>query len=66
MKLNKIIITASLALLPLTAGAATLIIPAAASTSGANGSDWKSELTLHNTSGRDQRDAALPRPGRRR
>ncbi|MGZ5492334.1 MAG: hypothetical protein ACXW3E_01920 [Thermoanaerobaculia bacterium] len=50
MKLNKIIITASLALLPLTAGAATLIIPAAASTNGANGSNWKSEVTLHNTS----------------
>ena len=50
MKFKNLITAASIALLPLTAGAATLVIPAAGSASGANGSTWKSELTLHNTS----------------
>lgn len=49
MKLKHLITAASVALLPLTAGAATLIVPAAASLNGALGSVWKSEVTLHNT-----------------
>ena len=52
MKLKHLITTASIALLPIAASAATLIIPAAGSASGANGSVWKSDLTLHNTSSR--------------
>ena len=58
MKFKHLITAASLALLPLTAGAATLIIPAAASSTGAFGSVWKSEVTLHNT-GTHAIDAAL-------
>jgi hypothetical protein len=50
MNLKSIITAASLALLPLTAGAASLIIPAAGTGPGANGSQWQSEITLHNTS----------------
>jgi hypothetical protein len=50
MNLKSIITAASLALLPLTAGAASLIIPAAGTGPGANGSQWQSEVTLHNTS----------------
>ncbi len=53
MKFRNLITAASLALLPLTAGAATLIVPAAGSATGANGSMWQSELTLHNTANRD-------------
>jgi hypothetical protein len=49
MKFKHFITAASVALLPFTAGAATLIIPAAASSTGAFGSVWKSEVTLHNT-----------------
>jgi len=52
MKLKHLITAAALTLLPLTAGAATLIVPAAASLNGAYGSVWKSELTLHNTGSR--------------
>jgi hypothetical protein len=49
MNFKHLITAASVALLPLTAGAATLIIPAAASTTGAFGSVWKSEVTLHSS-----------------
>ena len=49
MKFKHLMIAASVALLPLTAGAATLIVPAAASLNGAFGSVWKSEMTFHNT-----------------
>jgi hypothetical protein len=52
MKLKKLITAASMALLPLAASAATLIVPVAGSTVGANGSRWESELTLHNTANR--------------
>src|SRR6185369_4262233 len=48
MNLKSIITAASLALLPLTAGAASFIIPAAGTGPGANGSQWQSEVTLHN------------------
>lgn len=52
MKFKNLMIAASVALLPLTAGAATLIVPAAASLNGAFGSVWKSEITFHNTGAR--------------
>src|SRR5213082_281325 len=47
MKLQSLIL---IALLPITASAATFIIPAAGTGPGANGSHWQSEVTLHNTS----------------
>lgn len=50
MNVKSFITAASLALLPLTAGAASLIIPAAGTGPGANGSQWQSEVTLHNVS----------------
>lgn len=49
MKFRNIISTAAIALLPIAASAATFIVPAAGSASGANGSQWQSELTLHNS-----------------
>src|ERR1700681_3202543 len=49
-ELMKIISEIITALLPLAAGAATLIVPAAGTGPGAYNSDWRSELTLHNTS----------------
>ncbi|HEX9164001.1 MAG TPA: hypothetical protein VF980_20000 [Thermoanaerobaculia bacterium] len=51
MKFKNVITAAAIALLPLAAGASTLIVPVAGSAPGANGSVWKSELTLHNTGG---------------
>jgi len=42
----------AIALAPLAASAATLIIPASGSGPGANGSRWQSEVTLHNTANR--------------
>lgn len=48
--LKRIVGITSLALLPFTAGAATLIIPAAGTGPGANGSQWSSELVVHNAS----------------
>lgn len=42
----------ALALAPLAASAATLVIPASGSGPGANGSRWQSEVTLHNTANR--------------
>jgi hypothetical protein len=48
--MKKLITTVSLALLPLAASAATLIIPAAGTGAGANNSQWKSDVTIHNTS----------------
>src|SRR4051794_9626381 len=50
MNLKSIITTASMALLPLNASAASYIIPAAGTGPGANGSHWQSEVTLHNVS----------------
>lgn len=40
---------AAVVLLPLAAGAATLVIPAAGTGPGANNSQWKSDVTFHNT-----------------
>jgi len=51
MNLKSIITAASLALLPLSASAASLIVPVAGTGPGANGSQWQSELTLHNGGG---------------
>src|SRR5436305_13267357 len=48
--LKRIVGITSLALLPFTAGAATLIIPAAGTGPGANGSQWSSDLIVHNAS----------------
>src|SRR6266540_3580406 len=47
---KRIAVLLSLALLPLTAGAATFIIPAAGTGPGANGSQWSTELVIHNAS----------------
>ena len=52
MKLTRFIAAAAVALLPVAAGATNLIIPAAGTGPGANGSTWQTELTLHNASGR--------------
>ncbi len=49
MKLRNLIALASFAFLPIAAGAATFIVPAAGTGPGANESRWQSELTLHNT-----------------
>src|SRR5215212_2916618 len=48
MHLKRFITTASIALMPLAASAATFVIPAAGTGPGANNSHWQSELTLHN------------------
>lgn len=53
MKFRHLISIAALALLTVTAGAATIVVPAAGTGPGAGGSQWQSELTLHN---------AAPRP----
>jgi len=47
MKFRNLITAAALALLPFTAQAATLVVPAAGTGPGANNSQWQSELTLH-------------------
>ncbi|HEX7152387.1 MAG TPA: hypothetical protein VF618_12940 [Thermoanaerobaculia bacterium] len=49
MKLKNLIAATSIALLPLAASAATIVVPAAGSGPGANNSRWQSELTIHNT-----------------
>ncbi len=48
MKFRNLIAAAALAALPLSASAATIIIPAAGTGAGANSSHWQSELTMHN------------------
>jgi hypothetical protein len=52
MKFSNILTTAALTLLPLTASAATLVVPAAGTGPGANNSQWQSELTIHNAAPR--------------
>ena len=47
MKVRNLILSAAVALLPFTAQAATLVVPAAGTGPGANNSQWQSELTLH-------------------
>jgi len=50
MKITRIIATVFATLLPLAAGATTLVIPASGTGPGANDSHWQTELTLHNLS----------------
>ena len=50
MSIKRIIILAAMAILPVAAGAATFVVPAAGTGPGANGSQWQTELTLHSTS----------------
>jgi hypothetical protein len=50
MRLKHIITAGTIALMPLVAGAASIIVPVAGSGPGSNNSLWQSELTLHNTS----------------
>lgn len=50
MSIKRIITSAAIALLPIVAGAATFVVPAAGTGPGANGSQWQTELTLHSTS----------------
>lgn len=52
MKFRNLITAAAIAALPLAAQAATLVIPAAGTGPGANGSQWQSELTLHTSAPR--------------
>jgi len=48
MKLTSLITAASAVLLPIAASAATFIIPAAGTGPGDHGSQWQSEVTIHN------------------
>jgi hypothetical protein len=50
MKITRILAAILAVLLPLAAGATTLVIPASGTGPGANDSHWQTELTLHNTS----------------
>jgi hypothetical protein len=50
MKITRILAVVFATLLPLIAGATTLVIPASGTGPGANDSHWQTELTLHNTS----------------
>ncbi len=50
MSIKRMITMAAVALLPIAAGAATLIVPAAGTGPGVNNSQWQSELTLHSNS----------------
>ncbi|HEX9459424.1 MAG TPA: hypothetical protein VGA84_09790 [Thermoanaerobaculia bacterium] len=50
MNFKRILITIMATILPLAAGATTLVIPASGTGPGSNGSHWQTELTLHNTS----------------
>lgn len=52
MKFRHVISTAAIALLPVLAGATTFVVPAAGTGPGANGSQWQSELTIHNAAPR--------------
>ncbi|HVE71227.1 MAG TPA: hypothetical protein VNI54_07650 [Thermoanaerobaculia bacterium] len=52
MKFRNLISIAAVSLLPVAASAATIIIPAAGTGPGASGSQWQSELTLHNAAPR--------------
>jgi len=50
MTTKLMMILAAIALLPIVAGAATFVVPAAGTGAGAGGSQWQTELTLHSTS----------------
>jgi hypothetical protein len=53
MKFKNILSAAAIAMLPVVAGAATIVIPAAGTGAGANNSQWQSELTLHSSAPRE-------------
>ncbi len=53
MKLNRLIISGVVALLPLAASATNLVIPVAGTVAGANGSRWQTEVTFHNSTSRE-------------
>src|SRR5437764_626767 len=50
MTIKRTLILAAIALLPIAAGAATFVVPAAGTGAGANDSHWQTELTLHSNS----------------
>lgn len=50
MRITRLIALAAAALIPVAAGAATFIVPAAGTGPGLNNSHWQSELTLHSSS----------------
>src|SRR6476659_10085564 len=50
MNIRRIAAFVGVVLLPLAAVAATLIVPASGTGPGANGSQWQTQLMLHNTS----------------
>src|SRR5689334_8949899 len=50
MSIKRTLTAAAIALLPIAAGAATFVVPAAGTGAGANNSQWQSELTLHSNS----------------
>jgi hypothetical protein len=52
MKLKNILSAAAIAMLPVVAGAATIVVPAAGTGPGANNSQWQSELTFHSSAPR--------------
>ncbi len=52
MKIRTILTAAAIALLPVVASAATIVVPGAGTGPGANNSQWQSELTLHSSAPR--------------
>ncbi len=52
MKFRNLISAAAITLFPIAMSAATFVVPAAGTGPGANGSQWQSELTLHNAAPR--------------
>jgi hypothetical protein len=52
MKITKLLTAAAIAALPLTTYAAQLVIPAAGTGPGANGSQWRSDVTIHSAAPR--------------
>ncbi|HYH09748.1 MAG TPA: hypothetical protein VEK11_22055 [Thermoanaerobaculia bacterium] len=52
MKITNLLTAAAIAALPLTTHAAQLVIPAAGAGPGANGSQWKSNVTIHSAAPR--------------
>jgi len=52
MKIKNILPAAAIAMLPVVAGAATLVVPAAGTGAGAGNSQWQSEVTLHSSAPR--------------
>lgn len=53
MKLKHFLAAAAIAVLPIAASAATIVVPAAGTGPGANNSQWQSELTLHSSAPRE-------------